>query len=190
MVTMVITGNPGTGKHLIGKAIARKLKAHIIDINEFVISNNIGIINDEKKTFDVDIRKAIYLLRKEILVQQNVIIIGHLAPYVLRARDAKFVVVLRRSPSLLLQTFKDRGYSEVKIKENIITEIIGVCLYDAIRKFSRSKVAEFDTSNILVGQIVMYILKALNDNTKREVGKIDWLSKIENEHNIMKLVSY
>lgn len=190
MATMVITGNPGTGKHLIGKAIARKLKAHIVDINEFVISNNIGTVNDERKTFDVDIKKAVYLLRKEILAKEDPIIIGHLAPYLLRAGDTKFVVVLRRSPSLLLQTFKDRGYSEIKIKENIITEIIGVCLYDAIKKFSRSKVAEFDTSDISIGQIVMRILKALNDNTKREVGKIDWLSKIKNEHDLMKLISY
>lgn len=190
MTAMVITGNPGTGKHLVGIALAKKLKAHIIDINQFVIENNIGVINDDKKTFDVDIKKAIYVLRNELLIKDNLIIIGHLAPYLLRVTDTKFVVVLRRSPYLLLQTFKERGYSELKIKENIITEIIGVCLYDTIKKFSKSKIAEFDTSNISVRQIVKCVLKALNDNTKREVGKIDWLSNIENQHEIMKIISY
>lgn len=63
-------------------------------------------------------------------------------------------------------------------------------MYDTIKKFSKSKIAEFDTSNISVRQIVKCILKALNDNTKREVGKIDWLSNIENQHEIMKIISY
>jgi adenylate kinase len=37
---LVITGNPGVGKHTSAKIIAERINAEIIDINEVAIDNN------------------------------------------------------------------------------------------------------------------------------------------------------
>ena len=55
------------------------------------------------------------MLRKELKQYDDVIISGHLAPYLIPSQ-ADLVVVLRRAPQHLLQTFKERNYTILKIR--------------------------------------------------------------------------
>ena len=55
---VVITGNPGVGKHTTAKIIAEKINADIIDINDVAIDNNAT----GKKTdlgLDVDVKRLV-----------------------------------------------------------------------------------------------------------------------------------
>jgi broad-specificity NMP kinase len=61
-IRLVITGNPGVGKHTSAKIIAERINAEIIDINEVAIDNNAT----GKKTdlgLDVDVKRR--LLKRE-----------------------------------------------------------------------------------------------------------------------------
>jgi len=188
VIKIAITGNPGVGKHTIGTAIAKKLNYHVIDLNKFVIMNNAIIVSKKQESFDVDIRRASLALKTELRKNNDIIIIGHLAPYLLRSNQVDFVAILRRSPSYLLQTYKKRNYTISKIKENIAAEVLGVCSYDAIKQFGRSKIAEFDTSRKSPSEIVRCVIDALNNDSKRSFGVVDWLSTIENEPHLLKLI--
>ena len=188
MIKIVITGNPGVGKHTIGTAIAKKLNYHLLDLNKFVIMNNAIIISKKQESFDVDIKKASLVLKSELRKDNDIVIVGHLAPYLLRSNQVDFVAILRRSPSYLLQTYKRRKYTISKIKENIAGEVLGVCSYDAINQFGKSKIAEFDTSKKSPSEIVRCIIGALNNDSKRNFGVVDWLSTIENEPHLLELI--
>jgi adenylate kinase len=185
---IIITGNPGVGKHTIGSAIAKKLNYPIIDLNKFVILNNTILKSTRGDSLDVDVKAASIALKKELNNRDNLIIIGHLAPYLLRSNQVDFVAILRRSPSYLLQTYKKRNYTISKIKENIAAEVLGVCSYDAIKQFGKSKIAEFDTSRKSPSEIVRCVIDALNNDSKRSFGVVDWLSTIENEPHLLKLI--
>ena len=187
MNKIAITGNPGVGKHTIGTAIAKKLNYHVIDLNKFVIMNNAIIVSKKQESFDVDIRRASLALKTELRKNNDIIIIGHLAPYLLRSNQVD-LAILRRSPSYLLQTYKKRNYTISKIKENIAAEVLGVCSYDAIKQFGKSKIAEFDTSRKSPSEIVRCIIDALNNDSKRNFGVVDWLSTIENEPHLLELI--
>ncbi|HJY14701.1 MAG TPA: hypothetical protein VJ225_01645, partial [Nitrososphaeraceae archaeon] len=104
--------------------------------------------------------------------------------------QADLVVVLRRSPEYLLQTFKERKYTIMKIRDNITSEILGITLYDSIKKFGKQKIIEFDTTTTSNKEITKSLIEALSDNSKRRVGNIDWMPILKHQQELLKLVSY
>ena len=52
-MSIVITGNPGVGKHTIAKEISKRLKLPINDINS--IARDAGLFEKNQDTNDVDI---------------------------------------------------------------------------------------------------------------------------------------
>jgi adenylate kinase len=185
MTRIVITGNPGVGKHTIGTAIANQLNYTILDLNKFVIMNNATFSSsDDESSLEVDATIASRAIKKEFNKGENLVIIGHLAPYLLRSNQIDLVAILRKHPKYLLQVYKRRKYPLLKIKENITCEILGTCSYDVLRQFDRAKIAEFDVSSRSTSAMVRIILHSLKTNS-RSFGVIDWISKLENEREIL-----
>ena len=184
---LVITGNPGVGKHTAAKMVAKKLNLKLIDINTVAINKN-AIIMKDKIGYVVDLSKLSSLLRRKIT--KDCLVIGHLAPYVLKKGDPKLVVVLRRSPYELKKVYAKRGYNEQKALDNISSEIIGVCLYDAVRRFGRDKVAEVDSTAKKAGKVASEIISICKSMSKRSVGKVDWLSLIVKNGDLQKFFAY
>lgn len=186
MTRIVITGTPGVGKHTIGMAIANKLNYTILDLNKFVIMNNATHPSlDDGSTLEVDVRVAFRAIKREFKKGENLVIVGHLAPYLLRSNQIDFVAILRKHPKYLLQVYKKRKYSTLKVKENITCEILGTCSYDAFKQFDGSKIAEFDASSRSTSAMVRVILHSLKTTDSRSFGIIDWISKLHNEPEIL-----
>jgi broad-specificity NMP kinase len=78
----------------------------------------------------------------------------------------------------------------LKIRENITSEILGITLYDSIRKFGKEKIIEFDTTKTSSKEIIRRLIEALNDNSKRRTGNIDWMPTLKDQQELLKLVSY
>jgi adenylate kinase len=187
----VITGNPGVGKHTTAKIIAEKINADIIDINDVAIDNNAT----GKKTdlgLDVDVKRLVRLLEKQLKAERDLVIVGHLAPYVLKPVGISLVAVLRRSPYELEKTLKKRGYSVDKVRENVASEILGTSLYDSLQTFGKRKVAEFDTSGKTPKETTDEILAALQKKSKSKsklIG-IDWLNLVSEKGDMRRFFKY
>jgi adenylate kinase len=187
----VITGNPGVGKHTTAKIIAEKINADIIDINDVAIDNNAT----GKKTdlgLDVDVKRLVRLLEKQLKAERDLVIVGHLAPYVLKPVGISLVAVLRRSPYELEKTLKKRGYSVDKVRENVASEILGTSLYDSLQTFGKRKVAEFDTTGKTPKETTDEILAALQKKSKSKsklIG-IDWLSLVSEKGDMRRFFKY
>ena len=190
MSRIVITGNPGVGKRTISNLLSKRLGFKLINLNEFVIKNKLVYPDKTLGVYDVHIKKASLLLRKEIKQYDDVIISGHLAPYLLMPNQADLVVVLRRSPQHLLKTFKERKYTILKIRQNITSEILGITLYDSIKKFGKQKIIEFDTTKTSSKEIIKRLIEALNDDSKRRMENIDWMPILKHQQDILNLISY
>ena len=189
---LVITGNPGVGKHTSAKIIAEKIDAEIIDINEVAIDNNAT----GKKTdlgLDVDVKRLVRLLQKVLKTKKrDLVIVGHLAPYVLKPAGISLVAVLRRSPYELEKTLKKRGYSVDKVTENVASEILGTSLYDSLKTFGKRKVAEFDTTSKSPEGTAGEILTILQKNTKSKpkLLGIDWLILVSEKGDMRRFFKY
>ena len=192
---LVITGNPGVGKHTSAKVIAERINAEIIDINEVAIDNNAT----GKKTdlgLDIDVKRLVRLLEKLLKTKKDLVTVGHLAPYVLKPGGISLVAVLRRSPYELEKTLKKRGYSVDKVRENVASEILGTSLYDSLKTFGKRKVAEFDTTGKSPEETADEILTALQKNRrskskpKSKLLGIDWLILVSEKEDMRRFFKY
>jgi adenylate kinase len=192
MMRLVITGNPGVGKHTTAKFVAKKIRgSRIIDINKFAIDKNAILRKDTKYGIDVDVKKLRKLINYELRTRtSDVVIIGHLAPYVLRPSDVRHVIVLRRSPYELVKTLEQRKYSLEKIRENVASEILGVSLYDALKTFGKNKIVELDTTGKTPKYIADKIILSMQQETGRQIGIVDWLSLVYTKGDVHNFLEY
>jgi adenylate kinase len=186
---LVITGNPGAGKHTSAKLVADRLGADIIDINKVALEND-AVLSKSSHGADVDVKKLARLLAAALKKKKgSFVIVGHLAPYVLESAGIDMAAVLRRSPGKLESTLAERRYTREKINENVSAEILGVLLYDAIKAFGKRKVGEFDTTNRTPEETADQIIAALQKKSAKRVGVVDWLA-ILSEEEVQKFFAY
>lgn len=175
-MSIVITGNPGTGKHTVSSILAEDLRYTILDLNQIAIKH--GIFEKKDSTRDVDTKKLARIIKK--ITSKDTIVVGHLAPYVVERSQIKLAVILRKNPYKLISIYKKRNYSKKKQTENAASEILGVIAYDSIKKFGR-KSCQIDTSNITASQTVNKVKLALRGKLKG--GDVDWLGMVAKKND-------
>lgn len=182
-MSIVITGNPGVGKHTIAKKISQKLNFSIIDIN--ILAKDSGVIEKQEDTNDVDTQKLANII-KEIELDEK-IVVGHLAPYVLEKNQVKIMIILRRNPYHLETVYKERNYSENKIKENVGSEILGVITHDTMEKFEE-KAFQVDVSEKNIEQVVEKVLQVISKKGNND--QVDWLNLVTKNNDLEKFFTH
>jgi adenylate kinase len=178
-MSIVITGNPGVGKHTITQLIADKMKLSIIDINK--IAKDSELFEKDGDTNDVDVEVLEKILESKI--SENNIIVGHLAPYVLRKNQVKIMIILRRSPYDLIPVYEDRKYDDAKIKDNVGSEILGIIANDAITKF-QEKTFQINVSGKTVAEMLEKIMSIIVNKEGNE--EVDWLDLVTKNNDLGK----
>ena len=178
-MSIVITGNPGVGKHTVAEKIAQRLELLIIDINE--IARNSGVFEENEDVKDVDTEKLKKILAQKI--SENNLIVGHLAPYVLEKNQIKKMIVLRRNPYDLIKVYKNRKYSEEKTKENTGSEILGIIAHDAISKFEE-KVVQINITGKTIQEGEEKAIGLISGNKESE--EVDWLDLVTKNKDLRK----
>ena len=180
---LVLTGNPGVGKHTTASEIMKQNAMYeIIDINNLAIE--LGLTEKAKETLEVYVAELKIKMKQK--VSNNSLIVGHLAPYVLDESDVDVVIVLRKNPMDLIKVFKNRGYSKEKIKSNTTTEFIGVTFNDSISSFGEEKTFQIDTTNKTPEQVTSIIDKIVNGKNKGDM--VDWFHLADKSAAIQKLL--
>ena len=184
-VNLVITGNPGVGKHTIAELFLKHDTSYqILDINRFAIENGFGEkINDD---IEVDTTKLKNKIQK--LNLNKLLIVGHLAPYVLDKSNIDLVIILRKNPYNLIEIYKERNYQNSKIKQNAGSEILGVIANDSILSFGKEKSYEINTTNKTPKIILEDILNIINNKKGGDI--VDWLRLVEEKKEIDKFFDY
>lgn len=178
-MSIVITGNPGVGKHTITNEIVKKLGLQIIDINKIVKDSELFEKNQDGIDVDVDILKEI--LKEESFTGK--IIVGHLAPYVLDETQIKTMIILRRNPYDLIPVYKQRGYTDKKCNENLGSEILGVIAHDTIERFGQ-KAFQVDVSGKDISETVKKVLDIISNENSSD--KVDWLGLVTENNDLGK----
>ncbi len=177
-IIIIITGTPGVGKHTVAKEIMKMTADwHIIDVNESarkagLYEYNIDAHTNDvhyttskhnKNTIDIDTDKLSNIIKQEIKASKNYIVVGHLAPYVIQAtKEVIFVAILRRDPYDLLKVYKDRGYTDLKSRENAGSEALGVIAYDTFAA-SYNRIGQFNTTKRDPKKVARGILDVIHD---------------------------
>lgn len=188
---IIVSGTPGVGKHTISLELSKLLNGFpILDINKVILTGNLFIYSSEFET-EIDVTKVYNSLKLLLSTKEyvNAIIVGHLAPYVLDPLLIDFVVILRRNPFELKRIYEKRAYSEKKISDNLISEILGIISYDFLKKFNKKNIIELEIiENVLPSVYAQKIIDMYNNKNLREFGMIDWLSVAQTNPQMFKFL--
>ncbi len=161
----------------------------IVDINKVILTENLLLSSTSEN--EIDIEKTFNSLKLLLSTKEydNAIIVGHLAPYVIDPLLVDFVVVLRRCPYELKKIYEIRSYSEKKIYDNLISEILGIISYDFLGKFNKTSIIELEINeNVLPSLSARKIIEMYNNKNLREFGIIDWLPVIQSDPQMFKFL--
>ena len=181
---ILVTGTPCVGKTTASRLLASKLDALHVNLTDLALQENLVLGKDEKRdSIIVDENRMEQKIREIIrnCSKNNIIVDGHYAASVVPKELATHVFVLRRDPVELRKFMEKCGFSGRKLWENLASEILAVCLSDALSVYKKRKVCELDVSGESVGETVGEILNVLNGSEKCRVGVVDWLGKLESE---------
>ena len=173
-VNLVITGNPGVGKHTIAELFIKQDSSYnIFDISKFAIEKGFGEQVDDG--IEVDTTKIKNEIKKSDL--EKLVIVGHLAPYVLDESDIDIVIILRKNPYDLIEIYKKRDYQKSKIKQNTGSEILGIIANDSITSFGKAKSFEVNTTDKTPEKILKEIDNIIYNQKSGDI--VDWLELVE-----------
>jgi len=184
-VNLVITGNPGVGKHTIADLFIKQNSSYqIFDINKFAIEKGFG--EETEDGIEVDTKK----LKNEIqkLNLDKSLIVGHLAPYVLDESNIGFVIILRKNPYELIKIYEKRKYQNSKIKENSGSEVLGAIANDSITSFGKKKSFEVNATDKTPETILKKIQDIISNQESGDI--VDWLKLIEEKNDMGKFFDY
>lgn len=181
---ILVTGTPCVGKTSVSQALSAKLDALYVNLTDLANRRNLIMDKDKtRKTLIIDEDKMKKELAKIIKESDNkdVVVDGHYAVNVVPRNLVSYVFVLRRDPVELRKLMENRSFSGAKLWENLASEILDVCLVDALNAQGNGKVCELNTSGKPVEEIVAEISTVLEDGKECRVGVVDWIGKLENE---------
>ena len=184
-VNLIITGNPGVGKHTIVNLLREQNKSfEILDISKFAIEKNLG--EQVEDGIEIDTTKLANEMKKVVL--EKSLIVGHLAPYVFDKSMIDLVIVLRKNPYDLVDIYKERKYQDSKIKENLGSEILGVIANDALKSFGKEETFEVNTTK----KTPEMVLNQVNEIIKNKKGGdiVDWLSLVAEKNDMNRFFDY
>ena len=183
ILVLVLTGNPGVGKHTVSRKLAEILGYEIVDVNKEAVKVGTAKQND---SIDVDVEKTEKILKEKI--SEKSLIVGHLAPFVVSKELISMAIVLRKNPYDLIQIYEKRNYSDSKKNDNLGSEILGVIAYDSIEKFGKDKTFQINTTSLGTEEVIKKIGSVIDGTSKGDV--VDWLTDITRKDDLRKFFPY
>ncbi|MFH0955033.1 MAG: AAA family ATPase [Candidatus Micrarchaeota archaeon] len=131
---IVITGTPATGKTKLAKELGKKLKLPVINELAFCQKNHVGKLNPKTGEREIPVPALTRKLNRLLKTKTRCIIEGHVVcECKLRPIDA--VIVIQSPLKKLEKRLKKRGYSDIKILDNLWSEKNGYCLKKARQNY-------------------------------------------------------
>ena len=176
---VVVTGTPGTGKTVISKSLARQLHANYLPLTKLVIARRLYAgVDQERRTKVVDLKRTRAWLRKSLHKGEEITIVDTHVPDAIPRELVGKVVVLRCHPSVLEARLRKKGWRVLKVRENVLAEILDSCYAFAASYHGADKIVELDTSRASVSKTVNKCRTLLKKHPKGN-HRVDWIATLD-----------
>ncbi len=179
---ILITGTPSVGKTTIAKYLTAKMDAQYINLTDFAKKHSLIFGEDKKRrTTLIDEEKMRIKLVETInaIEKTNIIVDGHYAAAVVPKPYVTRVFVLRRNPIELRRFMEKRGFSGPKLWENLASEVLDVCLVEALLEQEKERVCELDVTGRKAENVAHEVIAILDKRKKCPESGVDWLGMLE-----------
>lgn len=166
---IALTGTPGTGKTTV---------SGLIDTDFSIVHLN-DIIPDKELTLGFDSERGSWIADIDRVTEyvsgcSEVIFESHIAHHI----PVEKVIVLRCHPQELQQRLQQRGESEQKIEENVLSEAHDVILTETVEIHGTTNVYEVDTSGESPADIARCVEEIIRCERDPQVGIVSFLGEI------------
>jgi len=157
---LLVTGTPGTGKTALSKVLAKHFKLDLINEKQFAIDKKIGKWDSEENELVIPVKQLEKELNLMLSKKNKVLIEGHLLCETRLKVD--FAILLRVHPEILETTLESRGYSVLKVHDNVFAEGIDYCKKQLLKRYPEKKIIEVSRKHgveVTAGEIIKEIEK-------------------------------
>lgn len=188
---IIVTGTPGTGKTTFGKKLAKEIGAEYVALTQFVSERKLYTGFDRERRSRVVNLARVHASMSRLLLQTRrlTIVDTHIPEGIIPKDLVKLVFVLRCHPKILERRLSKKKWKQSKIRENVLAEMLDVCLINAVKGFGLSRVVQLDTSHISVNKCVTTAKRFLIQPARSKV-KIDWIATLDKEHSLSRYLEW
>jgi adenylate kinase len=188
---IIVTGTPGTGKTTFAKKLAKEIGADYVPLTKFVSERKLYTGFDRERESRVVNLARVHASLNRLLLQARrpTIVDTHIPEGIVPKGLVKLVFVLRCHPKLLEKRLGKKKWKQNKIRENVLAEMLDVCLINAVKWFGLSRVVQLDTSHISVNKCVATAKQTLIQPARRKV-KVDWIATLDKEHSLARYLEF
>jgi adenylate kinase len=177
----VVTGTPGTGKTTVSKLLAKRVGARYLSLSRLVISRGLySSVDRERRTKVIDFQTARPTVGEVLKEKNEVTVIDTHVPDAVPRGQVNRVMVLRCHPTVLETRLRKKGWSAIKIRENILAEILDACYTTATQYYGARKIFQLDNSKADVRKCVREAEQILSGKPSRKIT-IDWIRDLKRE---------
>ncbi len=181
---LLITGTPCVGKTVMARQLTAKLEALYVNLTDLAQKHCLTLGEDkERKTTIINEEKMRAKIVETITSTEKtaIIIDGHYAAAVVPRDYVTYIFVLRRNPIELRRFMMKCGFQGAKLWENLASEILDVCLFEALKEHEKEKVCELDVTGKTVEDVASEVIAILDNRKRCRTGDVDWLGMLENQ---------
>ncbi len=154
--------------------MASRLQVICVDLGPFVKRQRLySSIDRTRGSLVPDERRVRKALAKELA--EGGVVATHFLEGVLPRNIEGSAIVLRLDPKLLWRRLRARGWSRRKAWENVESELLDVCYFDAVKALGERKVSEIDASRKPRSQVLEEALMIVDGRAKSRIQRVDWL---------------
>ncbi len=176
---IIVAGTPGVGKSTLSRALARRLGTQFIDLGELVKTEGLHVGFDRSRgTFVIDEKRVRQHLAVKLSSGGRVVVASHAVGRIVPRGADSLAIVLRVDPVLLFRRLLRKGWTKRKIWENVESELLDVCYFDAAQTLGTERVFELDTGTSSRSRVLQEALQILRGK-KGQRPRVDWLSKYD-----------
>lgn len=171
---IVVTGTPGVGKSVLATRLARELGLEFVDLGKVVKAWGLHSGYDTvRRSYMID--EALVRRNWPKIVGNGVVMATHFLATGPRLRSPTVAFVLRLDPLALWRRLRARGWGRRKAWENVESELLDSCYFDAVRVLGKRRVVEIDTTGKSASQTFREALGLVQGKAKGRGRRVDWL---------------
>ena len=177
---LLVTGTPGTGKTTISRPLARLLNADYLDPTTLLTREGLNYTYDENRGTRIvslpRLRSSLNSLARG--AARGLVLDSHVCFKIGPSPRLARAIVLRCNPAVLERRLRQKHWSKRKISENVLAEILDICLWNSVKNYGWERTSEIDTTNKRPAQVVQLTIRALRERKIQKQPKVNWLSAL------------